>query len=135
MAKNSDQDNILFTAGERLAHKIWLDPKHTIFCSLLKAQITPTPTKKEISTYRYVPHTIASFPLHNRTKTGSAYDADDLDIKKDELPKDCVVYALLIHHGGTPIAYIQKANGLPLTFENRGLDITWDNGPKKIFKV
>lgn len=99
--------------------------------SLLKAAAFPNPGDTTIARYKpFILQTAAMKGL-TRYKDG-AFDADDVSFKgtgNNEL-----VVAILIHAGDVPIAHIGEANGLPFWTLGADIDVTWDEGPKKIFR-
>lgn len=74
----------------------------------------------------------------NPSSAGGAADADDVTFSS---VSGASIEAIIIYKdGGTPetsplIAYIDTANGLPITPNGGDIIVTWDNGANKIFKL
>lgn len=76
--------------------------------------------------------------LAGKDTTDGIFDANDItftSVTGDEF-ESLVIYK----HTGTPstsqlIAYIDTGTGFPLTPDGGNIDLTWDNGANKIFKI
>ena len=86
---------------------------------------------------------IATGTLANKTWTGAVFDADDLTYTAVPAGTGTGTAAealVLWVDTGTPatsflIAYFDTATGLPVTPNGGNIQIIWDNGSNKIFKL
>ena len=89
---------------------------------------------------------IATAPLLAQTWVGAVFDADDVTFTAVAAgtgtpASNTIAEAVVIYkHTGTPatsllIAYIDTATGLPVTPNGGDIQIVWDSGANKIFKL
>ena len=80
----------------------------------------------------------AATALANKTVTDGVFDADDTTIAT--VTGDQSEALVIYKHTGVEstsllIAYIDTATGLPITPGGGNIDVVWDNGANKIFKL
>lgn len=86
---------------------------------------------------------IASGTLANKTWTGAVFDADDLTwaaVPAGTGSASAAEALVLWVDTGTPatsflIAYFDTVTGLPVTPNDGDIQVVWDNGANKIFKL
>lgn len=79
-----------------------------------------------------------SSALTNKSTTAGVADADDITFS--EVMGDPCEALVIFKDTGDPdtsplIAYIDVATGLPVTPNGGDINVTWDSGPNKIFKL
>lgn len=79
-----------------------------------------------------------SSALTNKSTTAGVADADDITFS--EVMGDPCEALVIFKDTGDPdtsplIAYIHVATGLPVTPNGGDINVTWDSGPNKIFKL